>query len=159
MKRASLNVSTHARGRSAPFVRESGFTLVEVIVAVVIAAIALSALAGVFGGGARAATSASELTRANAFAESLIASAGVEKPLVDGTESGSTADGLRWTITVADESTEGDDGGTTASPIRPLLLLKRVSVRVAVANDVQPERSRAIELSTLRVVPRPLLQQ
>jgi general secretion pathway protein I len=136
-----------------------GFTLVEVIVAVVIAAVALSALAGVFGGGARAASAASELTRANAYAERLIASAGVEKPLADGVESGSTADGLRWTITVADESTDGDESGFAASPIRPLLLLKRVSVRVVVANDAQPERSRAIELSTLRAVPRPLLQQ
>lgn len=157
MKRVRFKVSaqTHARSTIAG---ARGFTLVEVIVAVVIAAVALSALAGVFGGGARAAAAASELTRANAYAESLLASAGVEKPLADGTESGSTADGLRWTMTVADESTEGDDSGSTASPIRPSLLLKRVSVRVAVANDVQPERARAIELSTLRAVPRPLLQ-
>lgn len=135
-----------------------GFTLVEVIVAVVIAAVALSALAGVFGGGARAAATASELTRASALAQGLLASAGVEKPLTDGVESGATNDGLRWTVTVTDESTEGDDSGTTASPIRPPLLLKRVTARVVVANDTQPDRGRVVELSTLRAIPRPLLQ-
>jgi prepilin-type N-terminal cleavage/methylation domain-containing protein len=132
---------------------ERGFTLVEVIVAIVIAALCFSALAGVFSGGMRTAGTASELARASTLAQSLIATAGIEKPLNDGVESGTSADGLNWTLTVADESTESDEG-----PIKPVLMLKRVTARVVVLNEAQPDRARSFELSTLRAAPRPVLQ-
>jgi prepilin-type N-terminal cleavage/methylation domain-containing protein len=130
-----------------------GFTLVEVVVAVVIAALCFSALAGVFATGTRSASVASELARASTLAQSLLATAGVDKPLVDGTESGSTADGLNWTVTIGEESSDSED-----TPIKPTMMLKRVTARVVVANDAQPDRARAFELSTLRAAPRPILQ-
>jgi general secretion pathway protein I len=134
--------------------RERGFTLVEVIVAIVIAALCFSALAGVFSGGTRTATTASELARASTFAQSLIATAGIDKPLIDGVESGTSADGLNWSVNVADESSEAEE-----SLIKPTLVLKRVTARVVVPNDAQPDRSRVFELTSVRAVPRPLLQQ
>ena len=72
----------------APQRQAGGFTLLEVIVAVVIAALCLSALAQVFATGVRAAGAASDYTRAVTLAQSLLASAGVEKPLEEGAESG-----------------------------------------------------------------------
>lgn len=130
-----------------------GFTLVEVIVAIVIAALCFSALSGVFSGGMRAAGTASELARASTLAQSLIASAGIEKPLAEGVESGTSADGLNWSVTVSNEPGVGEEG-----PIKPVLELKRVTARVVVPNDAQPDRARAFELSTLRAVPTPILQ-
>lgn len=130
-----------------------GFTLIEVIVAIVIAAVCFSALAGVFSGGMRTASTAAELARASTLAQSLIATAGIEKPLADGVENGTSADGLVWVLTVTDESTEGAE-----APIKPTLALKRVSVRVVVPNEAQPDRARVFELSTLRATPRPVLQ-
>ena len=62
----------------APQRQAGGFTLLEVIVAVVIAALCLSALAQVFATGVRAAGAASDYTRAVTLAQSLLASAGVE---------------------------------------------------------------------------------
>lgn len=134
--------------------RARGFTLVEVIVAIVIAALCFSALAGVFSGGARSAIAVSELGRASSLAQSLLASAGIEKPLADGVESGTSADGLNWTVTVSEEATDGEDG-----PIKPTLVLKRVSVRVVVPNLAQPDRARSVELTGLRATPRPVLPQ
>ncbi len=134
--------------------RERGFTLVEVVVAVIIAALALSALSGVFASGTRGAASAAELSRASALAQSLLAAAGVERPLTDSVESGTTADGLSWTLSAVDEMSEVDG----EAPIKPLLILKRVTVRVNVPNAAQPERAKSVELSSLRAVPRPLLQ-
>jgi prepilin-type N-terminal cleavage/methylation domain-containing protein len=131
---------------------QSGFTLLEVIVAVVIAALCFTALAGVFSGGTRAAAASSELSRASTLAQSLLASAGVEKPLTEGAESGSAEGNLSWTFTVSDEPT--DDGD---NPVRPPLILKRITARVVVANINQPERARVVELTSLRAVPRPLL--
>lgn len=130
-----------------------GFTLVEVIVAIVIAALCFSALSGVFSGGMRAASTASELARASTLAQSLIATVGIERPLADGVESGTSADGLSWTVTVADESSAAEAG-----PIKPVFELKRVTARVVVPNEAQPDRARAFELSTLRAVPTPILQ-
>ncbi|MGL5002046.1 MAG: prepilin-type N-terminal cleavage/methylation domain-containing protein [Casimicrobium sp.] len=148
-KSASKKISRPTRQRAR------GFTLVEVIVAVVIAALALSSLSGVFASGTRGAATAAELARASTLAQSLLASAGVEKPLNDGVESGNSVDGLSWTLTVSEEATESDDG----SPIKPNLLLKRVTARVVVPNPSQPDRARSFELTSLRAVPRPPLLQ
>ena len=63
--------------------RDHGFTLLEVIVAVIIAALCLSALAQVFASGVRAAGATSEYTRATALAQSLLAGVGVEKSASD----------------------------------------------------------------------------
>lgn len=128
-----------------------GFTLLEVIVAVVIAALCLSALAQVFATGVRAAGTASDYTRATTLAQSMLASAGVEKPLEDGADGGTTADGkLAWTLTVAPEPTDDVD-----ALVRPPLELKRVVVRVTtVEADAIVNRPRVVELSTLMAVPR-----
>lgn len=137
----------------APQHSAGGFTLLEVIVAVVIAALCLSALAQVFATGVRAAGTASDYTRATALAQSLLASAGVEKALDDGSESGTSSDGkLLWTVTVSSEPTDDAD-----ALIRPPLELKRVIARVqtAEANSANV-RPRAVELTTLVAVPRPI---
>lgn len=137
----------------APQHSAGGFTLLEVIVAVVIAALCLSALTQVFATGVRAAGTASDYTRATALAQSLLASAGVEKALDDGSESGTSSDGkLLWTVTVSSEPTDDAD-----ALIRPPLELKRVIARVqtAEANSANV-RPRAVELTTLVAVPRPI---
>lgn len=129
-----------------------GFTLIEVIVAVVIAALCFTALAGVFSGGMRAAAISSDLSRASTLAQSLLASAGVEKPLTEGVESGNAEGNLNWTLSVGDEPT--DDGD---NPIRPPLVLKRVTARVIVVDGAAADRARFVELTSLRAVPRPLI--
>jgi len=136
----------------APQHSAGGFTLLEVIVAVVIAALCLSALAQVFATGVRAAGTASDYTRATALAQSLLASAGVEKALDDGSESGTSSDGkLLWTVTVSSEPTDDAD-----ALIRPPLELKRVIARVQTAEPNSANvRPRAVELTTLVAVPRP----
>ncbi|TAG06245.1 MAG: type II secretion system protein [Betaproteobacteria bacterium] len=144
------------RGRRAPDA-ESGFTLIEVIVAVVIAAMCLTALAGVFSGGTRAAGIAADLSRASTLAQSLLSGAGIEKPLTDGVESGAEGESLTWTVTVIDEPTEDSD-----NPIRPPYLLKRVTAKVIVGSTASrnsTDAQRSVELTTLRAVPRPPLAQ
>ncbi|MBL8308883.1 MAG: type II secretion system protein [Burkholderiales bacterium] len=135
--------------------RSDGFTLLEVIVAVIIAALCLSALAEVFAGGVRAAGATSEYTRATALAQSLLAGVGVEKTASDGVESGLTPDGqLNWMLSITPEPVDEADGGL----VRPPLELKRVVARVVAVDAGAPQngtgRSRAVELSTLVAVPR-----
>ena len=134
--------------------RESGFTLLEVIVAVVIVALCLSALSQVFGAGVRSASASSDYMRAMTLAQGLLAGAGIEKPLVDGSESGVSNDGrLQWSLSVAAEPVEEGD-----ALIKPPLDLKRLVARVAVSNpgDLPGTKQRNVEITTLLAVPRQL---
>ena len=136
----------------APRPDESGFTLLEVIVAIVIAALCLSALAQVFATGMRSASVSSDYTRAMTMAQGLLATAGIEKTLSDGAESGTSPDGrLTWTLTVAPEPTEDAE-----NPVRPPLELKRLVARVVIVNPDQTwsNNTRSFELTTLLAVPR-----
>ena len=131
---------------------QQGFTLLEVIVAVVIAALCLGALSQVFATGVRAAGTSSDYMRAMTLAQSLLAGVGVEKATSDGSESGTSSDGrLTWTVTIAPEPTDEAE-----NPILPPLELKRVIARVVAAggNDTPGNRGRTVELVTLLAVPR-----
>lgn len=131
---------------------QRGFTLLEVIVAVVIAALCLAALSQVFATGVRAASTSSDYMRAMTLAQSLLAGVGVEKAASDGSESGTSSDGrLTWTLTISAEPTDEAE-----NPIRPPLELKRVIARVvaASAGELTTNPGRTVELVTLLAVPR-----
>lgn len=131
---------------------QQGFTLLEVIVAVVIAALCLAALSQVFATGVRAAGTSSDYMRAMTLAQSLLAGVGVEKATSDGSESGTSSDGrLTWTVTISPELTDEAE-----NPIKPPLELKRVIARVVAGstNDTPGNRGRTVELVTLLAVPR-----
>ena len=131
---------------------QGGFTLLEVIVAVVIAAVCLAALSQVFATGVRAAGTSSDYMRAMSLAQSKLAGVGVEKPATDGSESGTSSDGrLLWTLTVESEPTEDGD-----NPVRPPLELKRVTARVTATSpsEIAGKPSRSVQLVTLLAVPR-----
>ena len=130
--------------------QQQGFTLLEVIVAVVIAALCLAALSQVFATGVRAASTSSDYMRAMTLAQSLLAGVGVEKATSDGSESGTSSDGrLTWTVTISPELTDEAE-----NPIKPPLELKRVIARVVAgsANDTPGNGGRTVELVTLRAV-------
>ena len=131
---------------------QRGFTLLEVIVAVVIAAVCLAALSQVFATGVRAAGTSSDYMRAMTLAQSKLAGVGVERAISDGSESGSSSDGrLVWTLTVESEPTEDGD-----NPLRPPLELKRVTARVTATalGEIAGKPSRSVQLVTLLAVPR-----
>ena len=91
--------------------------------------------------------------RAMTLAQGLLAGAGIEKTLSDGSESGVSSDGrLQWSLTVAVEPVEEAD-----ALIRPPLELKRLIARVTVSNpgDLPGAKQRNVELTTLLAVPRP----
>ena len=131
---------------------QQGFTLLEVIVAVVIAALCLAALSQVFATGVRAAGTSSDYMRAMTLAQSLLAGVGVEKATADGSESGASSDGrLTWTVTISPEPTDEAE-----NPVKPPLELKRVIARVVAASPgvVTNNPGRTVELVTLLAVPR-----
>ncbi len=139
---------------SSPKHAAAGFTLLEVIVAVFIAALCLGALSQLFATGVRSADTSSRFARAATVAETLLASAGAESPLEDGMISGVTDDGqLEWSLAISEELVDGADG-----VVQPPYLLKRLIARVVLVDQDARNtggNERMVVLTSLRVMPRP----
>jgi len=87
---------------------DRGFTLLEVLVALVIFALLFGVLAQIFQTGLRQSSVAEAASAATLLARSQLARVGVEVPLAEGETLGETEDGLRWrtVIEVAEPPSE-----------------------------------------------------
>ena len=82
--------------------RQRGFTLIEVIIAFALLALALTLLLGSLSGAARQIRSADDSSRATLHAQSLLAQVGVGEILRPGQKQGTFEQGrYRWTLEVA----------------------------------------------------------
>lgn len=138
--------STEEAGRRG---RSGGFTLIEVLVAFTIMAIALAALLQAFATGLRSGQAAGERSRLVARAESRLATVGASIPLAPGLYDGSTEAG-RWQVEVrpyvpAGQSESGAPGAAPPTGFAPY----EVTV-VVTAEDGTRQR-----LETLRLGPAP----
>ena len=88
--------------RRQPGVRQSGYTLIEVLVAFMILALALTVLLRIFSGGLRNVSVSSDYAMATLIAESRLASAGIDVPLRPGESSGTEGERFEWTVSVQD---------------------------------------------------------
>lgn len=120
-----------------------GFTLIEVLVAMTVLALALVPLLRIYSGGATGADTADHYVRASAVAESLLASAGSEYSLREGQVSGQSAGKFDWTLTIRPYQPELHQ----ASP------LELFEVEAAV-RWTRGARTRTLTLTTLRAVER-----
>ena len=125
---------------------ERGFTLIEILVAFVIVALALGALLQIFATGLRSSSAAENYTIAALLAESKLAGIGVEEPLEEGDQSGEFDNGFRWATNVRPY----DDGGPTLAP--GAIQAFEVSVTVRWGG---PMRERSVSLATLRLMAEP----
>jgi len=89
-----------SRGQFAT--RQSGYTLIEVLVAFMILALALTVLLRIFSGGLRNVSVSSDYATATLIAESRLAAAGIDIPLRPGETSGTEGERFEWTVSVQD---------------------------------------------------------
>ena len=118
----------------------SGFTLLEVLVALVIFALAFGVLAQIMQTGLRQSAGAQSVAAATLLARSELARVGVEMPLQVGRAEGQTEDGMRWQTEI--EVVEGPDEDQS-------LALYQVQVTVAWGSSPAEQLS----LTTLRAGP------
>jgi general secretion pathway protein I len=82
--------------------RQSGYTLIEVLVAFMILALALAVLMRIFSGGLRNVSVSSDYATATLIAESRLAATGIDVPLAPGEISGTEGERFEWTVSVQD---------------------------------------------------------
>jgi general secretion pathway protein I len=121
--------------------KQYGFSLIEIIAALLILAIAFAALMQVAGGSISLTNNAADHAQAALWARSMLDSAGVEKKLQAGTSQGKFDDQYHWRMTVQPYQLS-DAGGNTPMQIFKLDL------------DVMwgGRRERTAHFSTLRLV-------
>ena len=124
--------------------RSRGYTLIEVLVAFVIMAMALTVLLKIFSAGVRNVAVSSDYAKAVLIAESRIATAGIDDTLAPGETDGIEKGRFRWTRVVTDYEPTSNYHSTVKG-----LGAYHVTVRVSWPNGGQERR---VELSTVRIV-------
>jgi general secretion pathway protein I len=122
---------------------DQGFTLLEVLVALVIFALAFGVLAQIMQTGLRQSGVARSLTAATLLARSELARVGVEVPLAVGQADGATENGMRWHTEV--ELVEAPNEQQSLATYR---------VQVTVTWGSSPAEQ--LTLTTLRIGPPPV---
>ena len=127
-----------------PRKRSRGYTLVEVLVAFMIMALALTVLLRIFSSGVRNVSVASAYAQAVLIGESRLATAGIDEGLAPGETSGVEGDGFHWTrrVTTYEPSVEY---ATHVKGTRAYF----VTVTVTWPNG---EKERSINLSTVKLL-------
>ena len=123
-------MTTHAVMNAARLRRQRGFTLIEVIIAFALLALALTLLLGSLSGAARQVRQAEDTSRATLHAQSLLATVGVGETLEPGREEGEFEDGrYRWTLEITPYLDPLKRASPLSSPQGPRLLQLQLAVR------------------------------
>ena len=137
-------MTSAAMAMTSPVNDESGFTLVEVIVAFAMLSIGLTLVMSLFSTGLSRTAMAERVAGAVALAQSLMAQVGNSIPLRTETRDGTEASGYRWRLAM--QPYRRAPGGDAR-----LVELYQVSVEIG---WLEGQDSRAYALSTLRFGPR-----
>lgn len=121
----------------------AGYTLIEVLVAFMILALALTVLLRIFSGGLRSVSLSSQYARAILVAEAQLAAADTPDGLVPGTTTGTDGEAFQWTRRVTDYPPGSERAG--GSPRVPAY---QIDVDV---EWQQAGKTRSVSLSGLRL--------
>ena len=126
-----------------------GFTLLEVLVAFVVLAVALGVLYRTFSTGITSVDAISGYSEAIALAEAKLGAIGLEKPLEPGEDSGKTDDNrYSWRLVVEPWVPPGSEAEKPGGFISPNQLLRAT---VTVIWDERGTQNRSVQLSTVRL--------
>ena len=126
-----------------------GFSLLEVLVAFIILALALGVIMRIFSGGLGNIGVAEHYSRAVAIAESKLVAVGVESPLTEGEITGEEEQGYSWRTSVQRYQAGEQPLEEAAMPVD----LYQVEVDVTWDNTATARRT--LRFVTLRAAPRP----
>ncbi len=135
---------------------ERGFSLLEILIAFVLLALAMAVLMQIFSSSLNGATIADRYAKATMLAESKLAAVGVEETLKEGSSSGTYDDLFSWVVEVKPYSEPSAD--TTGANLDQILFVKLFEITATVsfpANDRRTDRTaRVVSLTKLQLGPR-----
>ena len=133
--------------------RLRGFTLLEILVAFVVLAAGAGILYRTFSTGINNVGTVAGYTEALGIAEAKLGTVGLEKPLAEGEESGTTEDRrFEWRVNVQPYTPAGELADPAGGFVTPNVLYRAT---VTVSWDVSGPKKRSIDLTTLRIMGRP----
>ena len=144
-QRGAPPCATGRKGRSAG---ERGFTLIEVLIAFLIAALAVAALMHVTTGAVTSSRVAGRYDEAVARAQSHLAALSAS-PLADNDRQGDEGGGFHWRVQVAAAGIANPARQFSAVP-QGAIILYRVTVTIS---WTEADRSRAVQLNSARLGP------
>ena len=141
-----------ANRRSAKYLTQ-GFSLLEILVAFMLLAMAMGVLMQIFSRGVTGATLADRYARATMYAESKLAGIGIEEELKESALAGKFDDDFSWTLVVRpyQDPVPKDQSVVDFEKLMPTQLYE-IDLKVSFTADDQ--RERLVNFSTLRLGPK-----
>jgi len=134
--------------QSAKPARQRGYTLIEVVVAFAVLALALTLLLGTLSGAARQVRVSADAGRAALYARSLLDQTGIGEPLETGRRNGEFENGrYRWTLEVAPYADPSKPPDGMFQPGMPRLLRLALTVEWGDAGPRQRLQLQSLRLS------------
>jgi general secretion pathway protein I len=139
--------------------RAHGFSLLEILVAFIVLALAMTILMQIFSTSLVGASITDKYARATMLAESKLAAVGVEEVLKEGGSSGTVDDIYNWAIEIKPYSEPSTDPNPANNPAsyEQLLYVKLFEVVLSVSFPGDDKKVRTVTLSKLLVGPRQTL--
>lgn len=138
--------------RSAPC-HSGGFSLLEILVAFTLLALAMSVLMQIFSRGVNSAALADRYARATMYAESKLATVGVEEELKETAASGKFDDDFSWGLLVRPYQDPLPKEQSVVD-FEKLMQSQLYEIELKVNFTADDRRERTIKLSTLRLGPK-----
>jgi prepilin-type N-terminal cleavage/methylation domain-containing protein len=145
MKKSSI----HGLLRAKMLHKARGFSLLEILVAFVLLALAMSILMQIFSTSINGANVADHYAKATMLAESRLAAVGVEEALKEGATNGRFDDRFAWQTEVKVYADPNADGATRS--FEELLFVRLFEVTTTVSFTGDDNRSRNVTLTKLQV--------
>ena len=146
------SVVTPANRRSLGYSMR-GFSLLEILVAFTLLAMAMGVLMQIFSRGVNGATLADRYARATMFAESKLASVGVEDALKESVAAGKFDDDFSWALAVRPYQ-DPFPREPSVVDFEKLMPTQLYEIELKVRFTADDRRERVVNLSTLRLGPK-----
>lgn len=150
---AEANALAKPANRRSALRGVEGFSLLEILVAFTLLAVAMGVLMQIFSSGVNGATLADRYAKATMYAESKLASVGVEAELKEGAAAGKFDDDFSWSMVVRlyQDPLPKEQSVVDFEKLMPTQLFE---IELKVRFTADDRRERVVNLSTLRIGPK-----
>ncbi len=150
---AEPNASVRPANRRSSGYSVQGFSLLEILVAFTLLAMAMGVLMQIFSRGVNGATLADRYAKATMFAESKLASVGVEDALKESVAAGKFDDDFSWALAVRPYQ-DPFPREPSVVDFEKLMPTQLYEIELKVSFTADDRRERVVNLSTLRLGPK-----